>query len=194
MSLKERVYSVLVVSCADSFNNSLLSLLPPSNFNPVITAGSIAEAKRITADKSYDLIIINSPLPDENGFRFAIDCCQTKGSVVMLLVKSEIYTETQDKLGEHGVFTMAKPTTKQAISQALCWMESSRERLRSFEKKNTSVEERMEEIRLINRAKWLLITELKMTEPDAHRYIEKSAMDSCAPKSEIARKIISTYS
>lgn len=194
MSLKERIYSVLVVSCADNFNNSLLSLLPPSNFSPVTTAGSIAEAKRITADKSFDLIIINSPLPDENGFRFAIDCCQKKNSVVMVLVKNEIYAETHDKLGEHGVFIMSKPTTKPAITQALCWMESSRERLRSFEKKNTSVEERMEEIRLINRAKWLLITELKMTEPDAHRYIEKSAMDSCTPKSEIARKIISTYS
>ena len=52
----------------------------------------------------------------------------------------------------------------------------------------------MEEIRLVNRAKWLLITELKMTEPDAHRYIEKQAMNLCVPRRVIAEDIIKTYS
>ena len=32
-----------------------------------------------------------------------------------------------------------------------------------------------------------------MTEPDAHRYIEKTAMDTCKPKREIAESIIKTY-
>ena len=51
----------------------------------------------------------------------------------------------------------------------------------------------MNEIRLVNRAKWLLISEVKMTEPDAHRYIEKQAMDLCVSKREIAEQIIKTY-
>jgi len=51
----------------------------------------------------------------------------------------------------------------------------------------------MNEIRLVNRAKWLLISELKMTEPDAHRYIEKQAMDRCVSKRRIAEEIIKTY-
>ena len=52
----------------------------------------------------------------------------------------------------------------------------------------------MEEIRLVNRAKWLLISELKMDEAAAHRYIEKQAMDRCTSKSEIARGVIRMYS
>jgi response regulator NasT len=52
----------------------------------------------------------------------------------------------------------------------------------------------MEEIRLVNRAKWLLIENLKMTESDAHHYIEKQAMDRCCSKKEIALGIIKTYS
>ena len=52
----------------------------------------------------------------------------------------------------------------------------------------------MEEIRLVNRAKWLLISELKMDEPDAHRYIEKQAMDRCVTRREVAEEIIKTYS
>jgi response regulator NasT len=52
----------------------------------------------------------------------------------------------------------------------------------------------MEEIRIVNRAKWLLISEIKMDEPNAHRYIEKQAMDRCVSKREIAEEIIQTYS
>ena len=51
----------------------------------------------------------------------------------------------------------------------------------------------MDEIHLVNRAKWILISELKMTEPDAHRYIEKQAMDRCVSKKTIAEDIIKTY-
>ena len=42
-----------------------------------------------------------------------------------------------------------------------------------METKSASLEEKMKEIRTVNRAKWILIEQLKMTEPDAHRYIEK---------------------
>ena len=66
-------------------------------------------------------------------------------------------------------------------------------RLRKFEKKTLSFEEKMQEIRLVNRAKWLLISELKMEEPQAHRYIEKQAMDRCITRKEVAEEIINTY-
>ena len=52
----------------------------------------------------------------------------------------------------------------------------------------------MEEIRLVNRAKWLLISALNMHESDAHRYIEKQAMDRCVSKRQVAEEIIKTYS
>ena len=73
-------------------------------------------------------------------------------------------------------------------------MSALRERMRKSVKKEISVEEKMEEIRLVNRAKWLLIEEIKMDEPAAHRYIEKQAMDRCVSRREIAEEIIRTYS
>ena len=72
-------------------------------------------------------------------------------------------------------------------------MAAARERLRSLEKKTISIEDKMEEIRLVNRAKWILIEQLKMTESEAHRHIEKQAMDRCVYKKEIAFGIINTY-
>ena len=55
------------------------------------------------------------------------------------------------------------------------------------------VEEKIKEIRLVNRAKWLLIECLRMTEAEAHRYIEKQAMDLRISKREAAENIIKTY-
>ena len=93
----------------------------------------------------------------------------------------------------HGVFTLPKQTSKPTLLTAINWMSSARERLRKSEKKALSIEEKMEEIRIVNRAKWLLISEMHMDESQAHRYIEKQAMDRCVSKREVAEKIIKTY-
>ncbi|MCR5732855.1 MAG: ANTAR domain-containing protein, partial [Sphaerochaetaceae bacterium] len=93
-----------------------------------------------------------------------------------------------------GVLTLSKPLNRASVNQALEWMASFRERIKKLEKKTLSVEDKMKEIRIVNKAKWLLISVLKMDEPQAHRYIEKQAMDYCISKKEVADKIIKTYS
>ena len=132
-------------------------------------------------------------MPDDTGIRFAIDTCTDKHSAVLLLAKIDIHAGVHDKVAEYGVFTLPKPTSKPTMLHALNWMESSRERLRQFEKKSLSIEEKMAEIRLVNKAKWILISELSISEPEAHRYIEKQAMDRCISKRTIAEEIIKTY-
>lgn len=194
MSLKERVYSVLLVSAAENFNAVLYELLPKSKYSPVYTVASVSAAKRAMVERDFDFVIVNAPLPDENGMRFAIDTCVKSGTIVLFVVKSDIYAEIYDKVAEYGVFVLPKPTSRPIMTNALDWMGSARERLRKTEKKALSIEEKMEEIRIINKAKWLLIGELKMDESDAHRYIEKQAMDQCVSKREIAENIIKTYS
>ncbi len=194
MSFKEQVYSVLLVSAAENFNNSLISLLPDSKYGPVHIAGDISSAKRKVAERSYDFVIINAPLPDDIGCRFAIDISSSKSSVAMILVRSDVYEEIHCRVSGHGVFTLPKPTSKSTLVQALFWLESARGRLYKFEKKTLSIEEKMEEIRLVNRAKWLLISELKMDEENAHRYIEKQAMSRSITKKEMSQIIIKTYS
>lgn len=193
MSLKERVYSILIVSSSKTFNTSLTSLLPESLYDTVSAAHSINCAKRSLAERAYDFIIINSPLPDDQGIRFAVDACSKNNSVVLLLIKTDIHDEIYSKVSPHGVFTLPKPTSKTIMDCALLWMISSRERLRRYENKTTSIEQKMEEIRLVNRAKWMLISHEDMSEPDAHRYIEKSAMDRCVSRKEIADEIICRY-
>lgn len=110
-----------------------------------------------------------------------------------MLVKSEFYDQICNKVESQGILLVSKPSTKQALSQALHLLAATRMRIRRLEEKAQTLEAKMKEIRLINRAKWLLIDQLKMSESDAHRYIEKTAMDRCVKKSEVAESIIRTY-
>ena len=193
MPFEEREYSVLLVSASETFNETLLSLLRESGVGPSKTVSNISAAKRAIAERAYDFVIVNAPLPDDMGVRFSIDVCSSGTCVVLLLARSELFDEIHGEVTPHGVFTLAKPIAKPMMRTALSWMASARERLRSAEKKTLSIEEKMAEIRLVNRAKWALIEREGMSESDAHRFIEKQAMDQCLPRRAIAEAILQKY-
>lgn len=190
MVFQERTYSVLLVSASEKFNTATMGLLPTTDYWPVITVKSIAEAKRRLLEQDYDIVLINAPLPDEFGMRLAIDVCSGSSAGVLLLVKNELYDDIYTKVVSYGVMTLSKPTSVQMVSQTLRILCSTRERLRKMEERQVSVEEKIEEIRLVDRAKWQLIDCLNMTEGEAHRYIEKRSMDLRVSKREIAENII----
>ncbi len=193
MVFEERTYDVLLVSASGKFNTAISGLLPESYYSHVTTVKSISSAKRAILERAYDIVMINAPLPDDFGTRFAIDVCDLKRTTALLIVKADVHDEIRHKVVRQGVFTLPKPTSSQMISQAVMWMEATCERLRRLDKKTVKIEDKMKEIRQVNRAKWLLIDHLKMSEEDAHRYIEKQAMDRCVTKKEIAEGIIKTY-
>ena len=189
----ERRYSVLAVSASLKFVETLRALLPEGRYGPVTVPHDAAAARRALAENSYDLVLINTPLPDEFGTRLALDACESSSAGVLLLVKAEHCPDIEAQVSVHGVLTLAKPTSAQLFAQTLRLLCITRERLRGMEKKAVTLQEKMEEIRLVNRAKWLLIEELKMTEQEAHRYIEKQAMDRCVTRRAVAEQILSTY-
>ena len=189
----ERRYSVLAVSTSLKFVETLRTLLPEGRYGPVTVLHDAAAARRALAEISYDLVLINTPLPDEFGTRLALDACESSSAGVLLLVKAEHCPDIEAQVSAHGVLTLAKPTSAQLFAQTLRLLCITRERLRGMEKKAVTLQEKMEEIRLVSRAKWLLIEELKMTEQEAHRYIEKQAMDRCVTRRAVAEQILSTY-
>lgn len=190
MGLEERVYSLLVVSSGEKFNAALKGLLPGWVLHTSRFVPRLSEAKRDLAEHSYDFVLVNSPLPDETGISFAADLCDSGEVVVLLLIPAELHDEIYARVSLRGVFTLPRPTSKAAVNQALRWMVSARERLRSTARQSLSLEEKMAEIRLVNRAKWILIQERGLDEPQAHRYIEKQAMDRCITKREVAQELV----
>lgn len=193
MEFTERRYSVLLVSSSPKFNESMLALLPESRFYPVAAVSDVSSARRRLLENKYDIVIINAPLPDDFGTRLALNICDNSGTAVLLFVKAEHYPDINGRVSPFGVLVLPKPASSQTVSQSLQLLCGTRERLRRMEQKTASIEEKMGEIRIINRAKLLLMEQLKMTEKEAHRFIEKQAMDRCVTRITIAQSILSTY-
>jgi response regulator NasT len=95
-----------------------------------------------------------------------------------------------DQVEDAGVITLGKPCSAQNIRQAAALMTATRSKLADMEKKTATLEEKMEEIRLVNRAKWMLIERRGMDEASAHRYIEKLAMDARQTRRLVALTLI----
>ena len=55
------------------------------------------------------------------------------------------------------------------------------------------MEDKISEIRLFNRAKWLLIQQEGISEADAQHRLEKQAMDNRVSKKQVAEEIIKIY-
>lgn len=193
MTFEIKKYSVLVVSASEKMDESFRKLLPVSRYSLVTFVTSISAAKRAVLNTFYDFVIINTPLPDDFGVNFATELCQKKSSVCLLLVRNELYEKINHQATPYGVFTVAKPTSSANMEQALRWLAATRERLIHADQKTDSIEAKMNEIRIVNRAKWLLIENMQMTEAEAHRFIEKQAMDHCVSKRSIAEDILKTY-
>ena len=163
MEYLPRTYSVLSVAAAEKFHTSLRELLPGGRYDPVQFAYDAADAQHFA---------------------------EQSGAGILLLVKPEYYSDVSAQVTPCGVLTLQKPTSPQMMLQCMELLCGTRERLRRMEQKSLSMEDKMAEIRLINRAKWVLIEKQGMSEQDAHRYIEKQAMDRCVPKRVVAEEIL----
>lgn len=190
MATEERTFRVLVVSSSSRFNDALAGLMPESLYRPVMTVRSVSAAKRCLLEQEFDLVVVNEPLPDDSGTRFARDVSADTSAGVVLAVRAELYDEISDRLASQGVAVIPKPASVREVGLALQFARATRVRLLGVVQKQVSVEEKIAEIRLVNQAKWLLIDKFGMAEPDAHRLIEKRAMDSRMPKREVAQQII----
>ena len=119
MVFQERTYSVLIVTASDSFTNSVMPLLPVTDYWPVTTARSVGEARRRIAETDFDIVLINARLPDDFGMGLAIDICTNSGAGVLLMVKNDLFNDIYTKVISYGVITLSKPTNLQMVAQNL---------------------------------------------------------------------------
>ena len=190
---QEHIFSILIVSSSAKFNMLTPSLFPISKYWPVVTVPDASSARKKMMEQTYDIVVINTPLPDEVGIKLATDICTGSSSCVMLLTGKDSYEEVSEKVSEYGVVVVTRPVTVSVISQNLKIMCTARQRIKQIESRQKSVEQKIDELQVINKAKWLLIGYMKMTENEAQHYIEKTAMDTRLSKTDVAKNIIRTY-
>jgi response regulator NasT len=132
-------------------------------------------------------------LLDESGVSFAKAIAEKRFSQVLFVVKNDCAEETIMLMEEAGVIIVTKPINKTLFFNALKMAKAARKQVRRLQTANSDLVRRMEEIQLISRAKCILISYHSMTESEAHRYIEKQAMDIRKTKRAVAEGILKTY-
>ncbi len=157
------------------------------------SAENALEGRARFSSGSYDLILINTPLADEFGDRLAMEAAAETDAGVLLLVKSELEEKTEKRVASRGVLVLAKPLNKLWFIKALRLLEATNLRLAGTRHEKDKLRQQLDEIRIVNRAKGILMEYLSMTEAQAHKYLEKQAMDLRITKAEVARRLLSTY-
>ncbi|MCR4719398.1 MAG: ANTAR domain-containing protein [Firmicutes bacterium] len=185
--------SMLIVSVSDKIYEILNNLLKDRFHTDIYRASSVGEAKRMVLLQSFDIVVINAPLKDEPGIDFAINTAAENSAGVLILINNEYYEQVLDKVMEYGVLTVSKPLSRQNLYESVNLLVATNYRLKKVEKKNEKLTAKMAELRIVNRAKWVLIENLGLSEEEAHRVIEKQAMDERQSKREVAETIIRTY-
>ncbi len=183
----------LIVSGTEKGIATLSTLLQGVSPCHVIPSTSGAQTRRMLSQEDYDCIVINSPLPDESGEELAILAASATFASVILLARGPFVQAITPKMEQAGVLVVAKPVNPALFAQTCRLASASRKRMLGLQSENVRLQQKIEEIRLVDRAKCVLIQYLNMSEPQAHRYIEKQAMDLRLSKLEVAENILKTY-
>ena len=192
MVFRDETYRVLLVSAAEKFNTVTCSLLPGSEFHPVEIVKTARAAQRRLLEQEFDLVLVNAPLPDEFGTELAMDVCLKSRAAVLLLIKREVHDEICAKVTDAGVLTLPKPTSEAVMRHMIRTMCAVRERLKRVQERQVTVDQKIEEIRIVDKAKWALISSRQMTEEEAHQYIQRQSMDRRVSKRTAAEEILRT--
>ncbi len=181
---------VLVVSSSDKMNSFMSRVLPEYVDGDVVIKSSASGARRELLTREYDLIIVNIPLSDETATNLAIDLSTDQGAMVMLISPADKYEDVYDRVAEYGIPVLCKTVNARTISRSVRRLAAIREKYRKTEQKAQTLEEKMDEIRIVNRAKLILIERDHISEDDAHRIIGKQAMDRGVSRRVIAEDIV----
>ncbi|MBO5542646.1 MAG: ANTAR domain-containing protein [Acholeplasmatales bacterium] len=188
----DRIFSVLLVTSSKNFSNGILSALSETNYE-VTLSETVQKAKRMLVEKDFDIIIVNCPVIDDFGMEFAIDEAIRDISGIILFVTPELESEAYYKTCEYGILTLVKPTSKGILLQTLMLLSATIIKKESMREKPKNLKARLEEIKIINTAKMLLIEHKHISEDEAHKYLEKRAMNLRKSKVKIASEIIEEY-
>jgi response regulator NasT len=184
---------MLIVTSSENSRAFLEGFVKEGFSQAVVVAPSGALARRMLKERDFDVVIVNTPLKDENGDELAVNFAEETDSGVVLIIKSEIEEEVGERVQVFGVLTVAKPISRALLAQAIRLAVATHSRVSEYKKRTEALEHKIEEIRTVDKAKYALIQYLGMTESQAHRYIEKQAMDRRVTKKDVAFDILSQY-
>ncbi len=184
--MTEDTHSVLVVTKDTKLSSTVsVMLMPPLFETEVIT--DFNEARRRVSERVYNIILVD--YAEGSGADFAIDASESL-STILLLTPQQLFEEVSYRVEGYGIITMPNPFDQFYFYNMIKAAIAVQYKVQVLSSQTTKLKVKMEEIKQVNRAKMLLMQNMNMTEQEAHRYIEKEAMDRSMKRIAIAEEII----
>lgn len=167
----------------------IVETLKDHGFDVVGEAGDGVKAVELATALRPDLIVMDIKMPDLDGLSAAEKIAELKIPVVLLTAFSQ--TELVARAAEVGAMAfLVKPFTPQDLLPAVEIALSRHQQLVALESEVADLGERLETRKLVERAKGVLSEKMKLTEPEAFRWIQKASMDRRLSMADVSRTVL----
>lgn len=140
-----------------------------------------------------DIIIVSTPLSNEFGLDFVTEASKHSEAPIVVLAREDIAEDVQRRIRFTGAFVLPKPFKKSVLEQTVRMAMVAKDNMNRIDREKSELSRQLEDMKVVDRAKCVLIQYLNLTEPQAHRHIQKLAMDTRRTQREIAEDILRTY-
>ena len=189
MKLTDRIGAILVIAAKPRIQSSVRSALT-AKYGRVLTAETVQEARRAVEREKIALMVIFSPLKDEEEIPRLFDMADRRGIAAGYIVGREIYGETAYRLEGRNVFVVAYPLQMDQVLQIVSFLYQVQKRFWLVLSEQERLQRQVQDVQIVGRVKCLLVEKREMTEEEAHHFIEQEAMNTGLSKREAALKIL----
>lgn len=168
----------------------LAEMLVEAGYDVVGQVGNGEQAVEFARTHRPDLVVMDIKMPVLDGLSAAEQIgAERICPVVMLTAFSQ--TELVERARDAGVMAyVVKPFTVADVTPAVEIALSRWAELTDLEAEVADLGERLETRKAVDRAKGVLMTKLKISEADAFRWIQKTAMDRRMSMREVADAVV----
>jgi len=180
---------VVVAEDESLIRMDIVETLRDQGFDVVGEAGDGYAAIQLATELKPDLMVMDIKMPDLDGLSAAEKISELKIPVVLLTAFSQ--QELVARAAEVGAMAfLVKPFTPNDLVPAIEIALSRHAQLLALESEVLDLSERLETRKLVERAKGVLSEKMKLTEPEAFRWIQKASMDRRLSMAEVARTVL----
>jgi two-component system, response regulator PdtaR len=180
---------VVVAEDESLIRMDICETLRDQGFEVVGEAGDGNKAVELAFELKPDLMVMDIKMPDLDGLSAAEKISELKIPVVLLTAFSQ--QELVTRAAEVGAMAfLVKPFSPQDLLPAIEIALSRHNQLVALEAEVADLGERLETRKLVERAKGVLSEKMKLTEPEAFRWIQKASMDRRLSMADVARTVL----